>query len=108
MVIGIMWRFHPDGSIENGRRPLIGLATDEAVKFIEAGMRRPTIKQSGNGHLPRWRFVILAKGGRAESILSQHLCERCDTLRSDASIAGKSRGEFHDRARVVDVMITSR
>ena len=68
VVTGIVGRLDADGSVENGRRPLIGLATDEAVKFIEAGMRRPTIKWSGNGDLPRRRFVILAEGGRAESI----------------------------------------
>ena len=63
-----MRRLYSDGSIENGRRPLIGLATDESVELVETGMRRPTIKRSRNRDLPRWRFVILAEGGRAESI----------------------------------------
>src|SRR5438874_10713875 len=66
MVIGIVRRFHPDGSIENGRRPLIGLASDKTVKLVETGMRRPTIKRSRNRDLPRRCFVILTEGGRAE------------------------------------------
>ena len=70
VVIRIVRRLYAYGSIKNSRRPLIGLTTDETVELIEAGMRRPTIKRSGNRDLPRRRFVILAKGSGAIAIES--------------------------------------
>src|SRR6266536_2620042 len=108
MVTGIVWQFYPDGSIKNRRSPLVGLATDEAVKFVKTGMRRPTIERSRNRNLPRRRFVILAKGGGAVAIESQHLCQWRDALRPNPGIAWKCSGEFHDGACVVHMMIASR
>ena len=35
MITGLVRRLYPDGSIENGRSPLIGLATDETVELIK-------------------------------------------------------------------------
>src|SRR5437764_1141140 len=108
MITGLVRRLYPDGSIKNGRGPLIRLTTDETVKLVEARMSRPTIERSRDRDLP-WRcFVILAKGGGAVAVESQHLREWRHTLRTDSSIARKSGGEFHDRASIVHVMIASR
>src|SRR5437773_11178979 len=108
MITGLVRWLYPDGSIKNGRSPLIGLTTYETIKFIEARMSRPTIERSGHRNLP-WRcFVILAKGGGAVAVESQHLREWRHTLRTDSSITWKCCREFHDRASIVHVMIASR
>src|SRR6266487_6713044 len=86
VVTRIVRRLDADGSVKNRRRPLIGLATNEAVEFVEARMRWPTIKRSGNGDLPRRRFVILAKGSGAVAIESQHFRQWRDALRPNAGI----------------------
>src|SRR5438067_13199479 len=108
MITGLVRRFYPYGSIKNGRRPLIGLAADKTVKFIETRMSRPTIERSRNRNLPRRRFVIFSERRDAVAIESQHLRKWRHALRADSGIAGKSSCEFHDCARVVDVMIASR
>src|SRR6266550_6746427 len=108
MITGLVRRLYPDGPIENSRRPLIGLATDEAVELVETGMGRPTIERSRNRNLPRRRFVIFAKGGGAVAVESQHFCKRRHTLRTDSGITWKCGREFHDRASIVHVMIASR
>src|SRR6266850_7296958 len=107
MVTGLVRRLYPDGSIKNGRSPLVSLTTNETVELIETRMSGPTIERSGNRNFPRRRFMIFAKGGGAVAVESQHLRERCHTLRTDSGIAGKSGGEFHDSARVVNVVIAS-
>src|SRR2546421_10864329 len=107
MITGLVWRLYPDGSIKNRRSPLVSLATDETIKLVETRMSRPTIERPGNRNLPRRCFVILAKGSRAKAIESQHLCQWCDALRANTCIPRKRGGEFHDSARVVDVMVAS-
>src|SRR4029077_7161665 len=108
MITGFMRRLYSDGSIKNGRSPLIRFATDETVKFIEARMSGPTIKRSGNRDLPRRRFVIFAKRSGAVAIQAQHFCKRRDALRADSGIAWKRSGKFHDRTGIVHVMIATR
>src|SRR5205807_527922 len=107
VVIRIVRRLHSDGSIENSGRPLIGLATDETVELIEAGMRRPPVHWSGDRDLPWRRFVILAKRSGAISIQSQNLCHWCYALRAYAGISRKRSGEFHDGAGIVHVMVAT-
>src|SRR6266478_1503026 len=52
--------------------------------------------------------MVFAKGSGAVAVESQHLCERYHTLRTDSGITGKCGGEFHNRARIVHVMIAAR
>src|SRR4030095_758610 len=108
VVIRIMRGLNSDGSIEDCGPPLIRLTADETVELIETRMSRPTIKRSRNRDLPRGRFVIFPESGGAVAIESQHLGQRCNALRTNAGIAGKPGGELHDRARIIDVMITPR
>src|SRR5260370_34249387 len=108
MITKFVRRLDSDSSIKNCRSPLIRFATDETVKFIKATMSGPTIERSGNGDLPRRRFVILPKGGGTAPIQPQHLRMRCHTLCTDSGISGKRSGEFHNRPGVVHVMIASR
>jgi len=95
------------GSIKNRGRPLIGLATDETIELVEAGMRRPTVERSRDRDFPWRSFVIFAEGGGAIAIQAQHLCQRGYALRAYAGIARKCRGQFHDRAGIVHVMIAT-
>src|SRR5258705_9715250 len=108
VVIRIVRRLDANGSIKNGRRPLIGLTTDEAIELVETGMRGPTIVRAGNRDFPRRRLMILAKCSSAVAIQSQHFCKRRHALRADAGITWKRSREFHDRAGIVDVMIAPR
>src|SRR6266404_4361667 len=108
VVIRIVRRLDANGSIKNRWRPLIGLTTNEAIELVETGMRRPTIVRARDRDFPWRRFVILAEGGGAISIQSQHLCHWCYALRANAGITWKRSREFHDRAGIVHVMIASR
>src|SRR5437773_8623377 len=43
MVFRVVGRFNPCNTIENGRRPLIGLTTNKTVEFVKTGMRGPAV-----------------------------------------------------------------
>src|SRR5438552_5185396 len=108
VVIRIVRRLDENGSVKNSGRPLIGLATDETVELIEAGMRRPPVEGARDRDFPWRRFVILAECSGAVAIQSQHFCKRRHALRADAGITWKRSREFHDRAGIVHVMIATR
>src|SRR4029077_14247551 len=46
VVVGIMRRLHSGSPVKNRRRPLIGLATDEAVELVEPRLCRPPIERT--------------------------------------------------------------
>src|SRR4029077_13284719 len=68
MITRIVRRLYPDGSIKDGRRPLIGLATYETIEFIETRMSGPAVKWPRYRDLPWRRFMILAKRSGAIAI----------------------------------------
>ncbi len=98
-------RLHPRHAVEDGRCPLVRLAADESIKLVEARPRRPAIVRPGHRHFPRRRLVIFAERGRAVAVLAENLGERRDRSRTHAGVAGKRRGQLHDRAGVVGVVI---
>src|SRR5206468_2774218 len=107
VVVEAVRLLHAYRSIEDRRRPLVGLAADEAVELVEPRMGRPAIVGARDRDFPGWRLVVLAEGSRAVPVESQHLRERRDALRPDAGIAGERGGQLHDGARVVDVVIAA-
>ena len=107
VVVEAVRLLHAYRSIEDRRRPLVGLAADEAVELVEPRMGRPAIVGARDRDFPGWRLVVLAEGSRAVPVESQHLRERRDALRPDAGIAGERGGQLHDGARVVDVGIAA-
>ena len=92
-------------AVVDGRRPLVGLAADEAVELVEAGAGGPAVVGTGDRHLPRRRLVVLAEGGGAVAVLAQDLGERRDARRTHAGVAREGGGQLHDRARVVGVVV---
>ena len=46
VVVRVVRRLHLDRAVVDQRRPLIGLAADEAVELVESGMRGPAIERS--------------------------------------------------------------
>ena len=107
VVVRIVRRLDLDRAVEDQRRPLIGLAADEAVELVESGTRRPAIERSGHAHFPRRRLVILAESGGAVAVLAQDLGQRRDALRPCSGVARECRRDFHDRARVVRVVVAA-
>ena len=107
VIIRIVRRLHLDRAIEDQRRPLVGLAADEAVELVESGARRPAIERSGHAHFPRRGLVILSERGRAVAVLAQNLGQRRDAERPRAGVARERRGDFHDRARVVRMVVAA-
>ena len=87
------------------RRPLVGLAADEAVELVEARPRRPAIGRPGRAHLPGRRLVRLAERGSAIAVQSQHLGQRRHVAGSLAGLSGKPGGGLGDRAHVVHMMV---
>src|SRR4051812_977792 len=88
MVIRVMRRLDAGGSIKNCRRPLVRFAADEAIELVESRVSRPTVVGPGNGHLPRWSFVIFSKGSGAVSVQTKHFGQGRDLVRPDAGVAG--------------------
>ena len=73
VIIRVVRVLHADGSVKNGRRPLVGLTPDESVELVETRMCGPTVVRSGNRHLPRRSLVVFAEGGGAVTVEPQHL-----------------------------------
>src|SRR5260370_4528708 len=107
VVIRIVGRLPPDGSVKNCRRPLVGFAADEAIELVEAGVSGPAVVGPRNGYFPRWSLMILSESSCAVAVQAKHFCQRRDTVRPDAVVARKCRRQFHDGAGVVHVMVAT-
>src|ERR1700720_3809605 len=107
VVIRIVRRLHPNGSVKNCRRPLIGFAADEAVELVEARVSRPAVIGPRNGYLPRRSFMILSESSGAVSVQAKHFCERRYIVGPDAGVAWKCGRKFHDGTGVVHVMVAT-
>src|SRR5450631_960959 len=51
--------------------------------------------------------MVLAEGGGTVTVQPQHLRQRCDALRTNASVAGKCGRQLHNGSRLRDVVITA-
>ena len=107
MITGRRWRLDTSHTIKNRWRPLIGLTTDEAVKFVETRARRPAVIGSRNRNLPRRSLMVFSERGSAESIVTQDGGKRRDMTRPNASVTWKCGRQLHDGTRIVRMMIVS-
>ena len=89
------------------RRPLVGLAAEEAVELVEPGPRRPAVGRSGGADLPGRGLVVLAEEARAVAVQPQHLGERRHVRRALPRVARKRRGRLGDPAHVVHVVVAA-
>src|SRR5262245_53434327 len=88
--------------------PLAGVATDEAVKVIEAHSDWPLVERPGLARLERRRVVILAKPGRGVPVVLQNLSDRGLVSRDDAVVARESARLFGNYPEASRVMVTAR
>src|SRR6266849_2588135 len=89
VVIRIVRRLHPDGSVKNCRRPLIGFAANEAIELVEARVSRPAVIGPRNGYFPRRSLMILPEGSGAVSVQAKHFCQMRYIVWPDAGVARK-------------------
>ena len=89
------------------RRPLVGLAADEAVELVEARAGRPAVGRAGRADLPGRGLVRLAEGGGAVAVQPQHLRQRRHAVRALPGLPGEGGGGLRDRAHVVHVMVAA-
>ena len=89
------------------RRPLVGLAAEEAVELVEPGPRRPAVGRTGGADLPGRRLVVLAEEAGAVAVEAQHLGERRHVVRALPRVARERRGRLGDPAHVVHVVVAA-
>ena len=92
-------------TVVDQRIPLIRLATDESIKFVESLMRRPAIVGTRDTCLPSRRFVPFAKCARAVTIEPQHFGQRSHAVGNLPRVARKCRRGFHNRTSICRMMI---
>ena len=107
MIVRVMRRFDLGHPVIKQRRPLVGLAAEEAIKLVEAGAGRPTVGRSGRAHLPGRGFVRLAECRRAVAVEPQHLCNGCYAVGALPGLPGEARGGLCDRTHIVHVMVAA-
>ena len=89
------------------RRPLVGLAAEEAVELVEPGPRRPAVRGPGGADLPGRGLVVLAEEAGAVAVQPQHLGERRHVVRALPRVARERRGRLGDPAHVVHVVVAA-
>jgi len=105
MVIRVLRQFHPGHPVVERRRPLVRLAADEAVEFVEPAAGRPAVGGTGGTDLPGRRLVAFAECRRAVPIVAEHRGQRRDAGGALAGGAGKGGGHFHHQGGVAGVVI---
>ena len=89
------------------RRPLVGLAAEEAVELVEPGPCRPAVGRARRADLPGRRLVVLAEEAGAVAVQPQHLGERRDVVRALPRVARKRGRCLGDATHVVHVVVTA-
>ena len=69
VVLRVVRRLDGLDALDDGRRPLAGVAADESVEVLEAQPGRPQVERSGLAAVPVGHVVILAVPGRVVAVL---------------------------------------
>ena len=104
VVLGVMGRLDRFDVLDDRRRPLVGIAADEAVEVLEPESGRPEVVGTGLTSMPIGNVVILAVPGGVPAVLLEHLGKRAAALRHERVVAREAAAELHDdagRRRVV-------
>ena len=107
VVARVVRRFDLFRAVPDLRRPLVGLAADEAVELLEPGVRGPAVERALDADLPGRGLVVLPERGGVVPIHAEDLGERGDVLRPHAGVARERRRQFHDGTGVVRVMVAA-
>jgi hypothetical protein len=105
VVVRVVRQLDHGRAVIQKRRPLVGLAADEAVELVEALARRPTVERAGDARLPDRRLMPFAEGRGGIAVQAQHLGQRCGRAGNLASVAGHAGGHLGDVAHVHLVMV---
>ena len=105
MVVRILRGLDLVQSFVERRRPLVGLAADEAVELVEARAGRPAVGRTGGAHFPGRGLVRLAERRGGEAVEPEHLGQGRHAVGSLAGLPGERGGRLRDRTHVAHVMI---
>jgi hypothetical protein len=90
------------------RLPLAGVATDEAIKIVEAHSVRPLIERTGLARLIGGRVVVLAEPRGGVSVFSEDGADGALLDRDDRVVARESRRYLADDPETDRVMVAPR
>ncbi len=107
VVVRVCRRLDLVHAVIEQRRPLVGLAADEAIELVEAGAGRPAVGRAGGADLPGRGLVRFSERRRAVAVEPQHLRQRCHAVGALPGLPGKSGGGLGDRAHVVHVVVAA-
>ena len=107
VIAGIRRRLDEAHAVDESRRPLVGLATDEPVELLEAAEGRPVIERTRRARLPHRDLVALAELRGVVPGLSQDLRQRNTRIRARRPIAGRRRGGLGDLPHTHLVMVAA-
>jgi hypothetical protein len=107
VVVRVVRQLHRRGAVIDQRRPLIGLATHEAVELVETRACGPAAGRAGDADLPGGGFVVFAELRGAVAVQTQCLGQRGHALRLLACVARVGGGDLGDAAHVVHVVVAA-
>src|SRR5207248_1708403 len=92
--------------LEKGRRPLAGVAADEAVEILKAESGWPQVERPGLAAVPVGHVVVLAVPGCVVAVLPEHLGKRAAALGHERVIPRKTGASLHDESRRGRMVVT--
>ncbi len=98
VVLGVMGGFDRFDVLDERRRPLVGIAADEAVEVLEPESGRPQVVRTGLTAVPIGNVVILAVPRGVPAVLLEHLGKRAGAFRHERVVAREAAAELHDDA----------
>ncbi len=106
-LFGRLRRLDRCRTVEQGRRPLVGLATNKAVELLEALAGRPAVEWTRHADFPRRCLVGLANTPGAVAVEPQHLGDGGYRVGSYAVVARSTGSHFSHRADSGRVMVAA-
>ena len=99
---------HRSRVAEQVGRPLVGLATQEAIEILKAHADRPLVERARSGAVGEARrVVVFAEPRRSVAVLFQDLGDRRVIQADDGVIAGVAGGQFADDAEADRVVVAA-
>src|SRR6266581_8215023 len=96
IVLVIVCRLDRLDVLEDSRRPLAGVAADEAIEIFKSQSSRPQIERPGLAVVPVGHVVIFAVPRGVVAVLPEYLGEGSDTFRHEGVITRETGAPLHD------------
>ena len=107
MIAGTFGRIDEMIVLHQQRRPLVGLAAEKAVIFLETHAERPMIERPRRGVGGVGRQVPFAERHGVVAVLLQHFGDRAGALGDRSIAAGIAGRRFGDRGEADLVMVAA-